>query len=144
MSYSKKCQLKKNTEEIDKPIKYRKCRYCKEQTVPYGSIHPFCFENKCIRKHNETVQASKKRKEKQEHNHNDNKWMLKEAQKVFNKYIRKRDEHLPCISCGYVFSYLEGEPQGEGRQRQAGHLKPEAKHSLIRFYEDIGKTMLME
>ena len=136
MDYSKEAQLKKNVDEKQKEVRFRACRYCKEKTVPYGSINPFCFENKCIRKHNEVTQASKKRKEKQEHNKNDNKWLIKEAQKVFNRYIRKRDERLPCVSCGYVFSYLEGEPQGEGRQRQAGHLKTEAKNSLLRFHED--------
>ena len=136
MDYSKEAQLKKNVDEKQKEVRYRKCRYCKEKTVPYGSINPFCFENKCIRKHNEVTTASKKRKAKQEHNKNDNKWLIKEAQKVFNRYIRKKDERLPCVSCGYVFTYLEGEPCTEGRQRQAGHLKPEAKNSLLRLYED--------
>ena len=45
------------------------------------------------------------------------------AQKVFNAYIRKRDEGLPCISCG------TGQPQHAGHYFSAGH------YSKLRFDE---------
>ena len=45
------------------------------------------------------------------------------AQKVFNAYIRKRDEGLPCISCG------TGQPQHAGHYFSAGH------NSKLRFDE---------
>ena len=45
------------------------------------------------------------------------------AQKVFNAYIRKRDEGLPCISCG------TGQPQHAGHYFSAGH------NSKLRFEE---------
>ncbi len=46
------------------------------------------------------------------------------AQKVFNAWIRKRDEGQPCISCG-KFTTL-----------QAGHFKSAGKFNHMRFLED--------
>jgi hypothetical protein len=45
------------------------------------------------------------------------------AQKVFNAWIRKRDEGKPCISCG------SGKPDHAGHYFSAGH------HSKLRFDE---------
>ena len=44
-----------------------------------------------------------------------------ECQKVFNAYIRKRDEGLPCISCG------------EFKPLQAGHYYPVQGYDGLRF-----------
>ena len=49
--------------------------------------------------------------------------LLEAAQRVFNKYIRNRDEGLPCISCG-----------GENAN-QAGHYFPVKGFSYLRFHE---------
>lgn len=46
------------------------------------------------------------------------------AQKVFNAYIRKRDNGLLCISCG--------QRQGD----QAGHYLPVKQYSALRFDEN--------
>ena len=129
-------QLNKNTSKTEKPKRLKKCHYCHERKVPYGDMRTFCFDNECIKAHNKKTKKREKSKAKKEHNENDTEWLLKEAQKAFNKYIRKRDELLPCVSCGYVFTYLDGEKCESGRQRQAGHLKPEAKNALLRFTED--------
>jgi len=45
------------------------------------------------------------------------------AQKVFNAWIRKRDEGLACISCG------------SGRPEHAGHYLSAGHHSRLRFDE---------
>ena len=50
---------------------------------------------------------------------------LRETQTVFNRYIRKRDELLPCVSCGRFH-------QG---QWHAGHFQPRSTHSRLRFSE---------
>ena len=50
---------------------------------------------------------------------------LAETQTVFNAFIRKRDELLPCVSCG---RFHEG-------QWHAGHFQPRSTHSRIRFSE---------
>jgi len=50
--------------------------------------------------------------------------LKKEAQIVFNEYIRKRDENLPCISCDqFKTSY------------QAGHFYPVGGYDALRFDE---------
>lgn len=49
--------------------------------------------------------------------------LLAKAQIVFNAYIRKRDNGLPCISCGRV------------RELQAGHYVPQKNSSFLRLNE---------
>lgn len=48
--------------------------------------------------------------------------LLKEAQKVFNKFIVRRDLNSGCISCG-------------GQVNQAGHYYSQGHHSALRFNE---------
>ena len=50
---------------------------------------------------------------------------LREAQAVFNKYIRLRDAELPCVSCG---RFHEG-------QWHAGHYLSVGAHPELRFNE---------
>ena len=49
--------------------------------------------------------------------------LLKDAQQVFNKYIRTRDEGLVCISCG------------SDKANQAGHWISVKQSSALRFHE---------
>ena len=49
--------------------------------------------------------------------------LLKVTQDVFNVYIRKRDNGLPCISCGNMNTL------------QAGHFVPVFNSSALRFHE---------
>ena len=46
------------------------------------------------------------------------------AQKIFNAFIRQRDEAYPCISCG------------EYKPLQSGHYFPCSTHDGVRFDED--------
>lgn len=48
--------------------------------------------------------------------------LLKQAQTVFNKYIRERDKEKGCISCG-------------GSVDHAGHYFSQGQHSALRFDE---------
>jgi hypothetical protein len=50
--------------------------------------------------------------------------LLKRAEKVFNSFIRKRDNGLPCISCGQHKEYYD-----------AGHYVPVRGGSFLRFHE---------
>jgi hypothetical protein len=77
-------------------------------------------------KTNLTKQKQKEqRKAKKEHNSNDKSKLIKTAQYHFNKYIRARDKHLACISCGHTGN----------RQRHAGHFMPVGSNGHIRFDE---------
>lgn len=50
--------------------------------------------------------------------------LKKDCEKVFNAYIRKRDEGKPCISCGQV------------KPLQAGHYYSVKGYDGLRFNED--------
>lgn len=49
--------------------------------------------------------------------------LMKQAQQVFNKYIRTRDEGLTCISCG------------SDKANQAGHWISVKQSSSLRYHE---------
>jgi len=49
--------------------------------------------------------------------------LTKDAQQVFNKYIRTRDEGMVCISCG------------SDKANQAGHWISVKQSSALRFHE---------
>jgi hypothetical protein len=51
---------------------------------------------------------------------------LKIAQQVFNKYIRERDKHHACISCGKEINGV----------KHASHYLSAGGHSNVRFHED--------
>lgn len=53
---------------------------------------------------------------------------LKDAQVVFNAYIRARDKGKPCISCGKQIGYSE--------KHDAGHFYSGGGHSNLRFNEN--------
>ena len=58
--------------------------------------------------------------------------LIKEAQHAFNAYIRARDAHQPCISCGKPPPDLSGLHAG----RDAGHYRSVGSASHLRFHED--------
>lgn len=51
---------------------------------------------------------------------------LKSAQAAFNKFIRERDAHLPCISCGRFHAGAY----------DAGHYRSVGAQPALRFHED--------
>ena len=48
---------------------------------------------------------------------------MKDAQQIFNRYVRKRDEGLKCISCG------------SDKANQAGHWISVKQSSALRYHE---------
>jgi len=58
--------------------------------------------------------------------------LVREAQAAFNRWIRKRDEKEPCISCGAPPPDLSGLHAG----RDAGHYRSTGAASHLRFHED--------
>lgn len=53
-------------------------------------------------------------------------WFRNQAQQAFNTFIRYRDRHLPCISCG---RHHDG-------QYHAGHFRTTGANPELRFSED--------
>lgn len=106
------------------------CKYCKQRFTPIRSFQPNCLETVCIEANNEKIRANQKkegRKRLKAFNMGDVAVLKRKAQTAFNAYIRARDAKQNCISCDHNFTF--------GRQRHAGHYRPQGGHSLLRYDE---------
>ena len=110
-----------------------KCKVCKVPFDPFSSLAVACSQ-KCalihVQKENDKKAAKVKKESRQ--------WVkvqrdrlkskgdhTREAQQSFNAFIRARDAHLPCISCG---TYTAG-------QFHAGHYRTRKAAPELRFDE---------
>jgi hypothetical protein len=115
--------------------KTRKCRICREPYMQFNSLKVTCGKFECQVAYAEAhvkravvVRERAERKETQERIRKLkplNKW-LKDVEYWFNRYIRLRDAHLPCISCDTVASV----------QYAAGHYRTVKAAGQLRFHED--------
>lgn len=109
-----------------KPVKQKKCAWCKELFTPFRTTQKVCSP-KCAAEIVKVAREKQERKDLREAKLKvkpRSQW-LKEAQIVFNQYIRLRDKHLPCISCG---RFHEG-------QWHAGHFRTVGSSPHLRFDE---------
>lgn len=124
------------------------CPHCREKfsdedKALHRRIHPSCIpayaeeqEAKANRKAEKQARMAAKveraidRRKKQEQKRIPD--LIKEAQTVFNKWIRTRDEKEPCISCGAPPPNLSTLHAG----RDAGHYRSTGSASHLRFHED--------
>jgi len=124
--YSKEQQLN-DTRQFRK----RKCKACGTYFRPEREGQVVCNNTECpVEYAGKSFKKQIKRekaKEKKKFNENDKSYLMKKAQDTFNRYIRKRDEGQPCISCGDSM---------ESRQVHAGHYRPVGKNGQHRFNED--------
>ena len=114
----------------------RKCRNCKTElpkTKDCKDVYQrggFCNVD-CMAKHGlEKARQQKDKAERKELKQRKEKLKTKsdhakDAQKEFNRFIRLRDHHLPCISCG---RHHQG-------QYHAGHYRTVGAHPELRFNE---------
>lgn len=111
-------------------MKDKKCRICKKPFKPFTSTtqvvcSPFCAV--VLAKDKQKKKFKKETaKRKKEFRANDIKFQKNKAQTAFNAYIRERDKHLPCISCG---KHHKG-------QYHAGHYKTRGAYPELAFSED--------
>jgi hypothetical protein len=104
-----------------------RCKNCKEKFEPIRFNAKYCLKDECVRAF--VAEAKEKQwKQTKTRMKNDLKttsdW-LKEAQVVFNKYIRERDKGLNCISC-----------DKPPLKKNCGHYYSQGGHSNVRFDED--------
>ena len=102
------------------------CKICKKNFEPLRFAQNVCGIPCAI----EHANALKAKKEKKEHREAKAKLKsradyLKEAQAIFNKYIRMRDEAEPCISCSRFHT----------GQYHAGHFRTVGAAPELRFNE---------
>jgi predicted nucleic acid-binding Zn ribbon protein len=123
-----------------KPPK-RKCRWCGAEFEKHRALQIVCSSacaislNKQKREiANKKAQAVAKRQERavikaRKHALETKPQLTKRAQAVFNAFIRLRDKHQPCISCG---NPLPDMPNGY----DAGHYRSVGSAPNLRFNED--------
>ena len=119
-----------------KKIYQRTClnKDCKKKFTPVNATNIVCGYP-CSIKYAQQLREKAEKKQKKDHN----KWKkaekeklktksdyLKEAQVVFNLFIRTRDKGLPCISCDSVMT----------KKINASHYFNANNHHFVRFNED--------
>ena len=115
-------------------MKPKTCKSCKQKFQPVRPLQSCCgipcaiAHANNLKAKNNALEAKKTRKA-----YKDTKEKLKsltdhlrEAQTVFNSWIRERDKHLPCVSCGMVGNC----------QWHAGHFRTTKAAPQLRFNED--------
>lgn len=123
-------------------IKTKTCK-CGEKYIQYTSFQNKCVKclaevgRKSVQKDREKAQKAfraETRRRKAELKPR-SKW-LSEAQKVFNKYIRIRDRHESCISCGRNHEEVESTDGWKpGGAWDCGHWLSRGAHPELRFDE---------
>jgi hypothetical protein len=112
----------------------RKCKVCGEIFQKKTPLHCLCSGACAVvhikaqaekKKELELKESKRETKAKREAIKPRSKW-LSEAQAIFNKFIRLRDENLPCVSCG---RYHSG-------KYDAGHYRTVGGAAHLRFSED--------
>lgn len=116
-----------------------KCKICRAKFEPRFNGHKWCSDEcqdaiieatlKKVRANNAKAERKiTKDRKKALKTKSDYK---KEAQAVFNRFIRLRDAELPCISCGIV-----GDSGGLGGYWDAGHYRSRGANPELAFNED--------
>ena len=105
----------------------KKCFNCKEEFTPFNTLQKFCLKLECIKVMVESQKLKEwnKKKKRMIEDLKTTSDYLKIAQQVFNRYIRKRDNGLNCISCDKPC-----------KKENAGHYYSQGGHSNVRFSED--------
>ncbi len=123
----------------------RTCKICKEKFIAtfenvwwccpeHGAIYAIELrtkekvksEAKRIKAQHEAEKADRQRLAEKKQQVKPVSYFIKQAQQAFNEFIRYRDRHLPCISCG---RHHEG-------QYHAGHFRTTGANPELRFNED--------
>ena len=107
----------------------RKCKVCKapaKYVTCDNKAH--CGNPECVLELHQQMREKRitqKIKERKERLRNTVPYWTKKAQAEFNKYIRNRDQHLPCVSCGREITL----------KRNAGHYRTVGANPELRFCE---------
>jgi len=109
-----------------------KAKGCENRFQPRNTLQQVCGPRCAIEyARDQEVKAERKAlRERRERLKTRTDW-LRDAQREFNRYIRLRDQHRPCISCGAPPS---GNRNG-GSTRDAGHYRTVGACSALRFDE---------
>jgi len=117
-----------------KQLKKKKCKICKTEFIPFNSLTKVCssqcayefVQKENLRKTRKDEKAQRKQHREAKNSLKSRSDWLREAQTVFNAYIRARDRGQPCISC---------KTEKPDIQFCAGHYLTRGGHPELRFSE---------
>ncbi len=105
-----------------------RCKNCKNKFEAVRFNQKFCLDAECVRVWVESEKAKqwKVKKQKMQQELETVQDFMNMTQVVFNRFIRERDKHENCISCG---KHING-------VRHASHYLSAGGHSNVRYHED--------
>lgn len=105
-----------------------RCKNCKEKFEPVRFNQKYCLNSDCVKVwiEREKVKQWQTKKKLLKTELKTTQELIKDAQIVFNKFIRLRDKNKPCISCEKPL----------GAKYDAGHYFSSGGHKAITFDED--------
>jgi len=121
-------------------MRTKKCKNseCGKQFTPERNFQVCCGYSCAIayaRQQQDKKQKKERRATLKAFNDSDKNILKRKAIQVFNAYIRKRDEKLPCVSCGHTLTYDPVTDTNVSRQWHAGHYRPAGNVARLRFDE---------
>lgn len=134
---------------LGRTLRAKDCRICGDEFDPRSTLQRTCGP-KCAledhrQKHERRERAKQRRLEQEERKSiRERKEALRTkpewislVQNAFNRFIRLRDEGLPCISCGASEEDVERDQSWKfGGAWDCGHFLSVASHPELRFHED--------
>lgn len=108
--------------------KKRRCAVCKKVFTKQSGTQSVCSYPCAIKKAEQKADARRRKEhflDKKKLREGDIKWWHRVTTRDFNKWIRYRDMHRPCISCGAVTA----------QQWDAGHYRPAGNNGSLRYEE---------
>jgi hypothetical protein len=105
----------------------KKCRNCSEIFNPVNSLQKYCFKKECVQiwVNEQREKEWKKKKVMVRQQMKTTRDHLKELQKIFNAWVRVRDEGKTCISCNTLLT--------KELKYDAGHFFPRGSYSNLAF-----------
>jgi hypothetical protein len=108
-------------------LKAKTCKACGGEFTPQRTTQQACsYQCALAVAHKQRVLAEKRKTRKMLEEIKPLSQWMKDAQTVFNRYIRLRDANQPCICCGKHYT----------GQYHAGHYLSVGAHPELRFCED--------
>lgn len=120
-------------------MKQKTCKVCRAHFDPRSPMQVVCGPS-CAIQHAAKAREKKEKAARVEEKRQDRvkregmktiPVLLRAAQKAFNAWVRERDAHLPCISCGAPPPDLAAFHGG----RDAGHYRSVGAAGHLRFHE---------
>ena len=107
------------------------CKVCDTVFTPQRPLAQVCSTRCALKKVRQDKAAEREQTKKRKQALKTIPDLIKEAQKAFNAYIRKRDKNKPCICCGQHLG------SGDvGGAFDCGHYRSTGSASHLRFHED--------